>query len=330
MKSLLFVRVFGIGNAVMSVPAIKHYRDSGEYNVTVLVGTGPDDFGAKEVLSELPGVRVVTDKEFAFMSNGWNDVVLSIPYDGRFDPRSLHAGRIHDGRPRPDPSTFGFSSWERHEAIYQLQVAESICGYPSIPITDDVGPNDFQVDSSFYRGEVTQGDYVYLGIGRKYDSAGFWEKKHWGDGNFIEFCRLVLDNHPEKRVVCTGGLKDMNGTGRALIHGLADYRERFKFTYFPHEPMQSSFRVIAGCHSYVGNDTGMMHVAASMDKPVVTVFNFEGTLRKNHPLCRRWKVLEGHSEPVTPRMVYDSWRETCLRSYSPAEPDSSGGSSSES
>jgi len=295
---ILFVRVFGIGNAVLSIPAIKHYRDTG-HDVTVMVGSTKDDFGASEVLSRLPGVSVVGNKPGVIRFEDFDHIVLSMPYDGRYGTQANtnFPCEVHDGRPRPDPSTFGFSSWERHEAKYQLEIAERVTGRRhSCPL-----------DSSFWDEPITDDGFVYLGIGRKYDDAGFWDKKHWGDKNFIEFAKLVLDNHPEKSIVCTGGLQDLSGTGRSLISDLSSYKERFKFSL--HTDLQHSFRRIASCNSYVGNDTGMMHVAASMNKPVVAVFNFENTIVKNHPLCENWRVLQGHEEPVSVGIVYNSWKE---------------------
>lgn len=307
---ILFVRVFGIGNAVLSIPAIKCYRDAG-CDVTVLVGSTKDDFGANQVLSRLPGVRVVGDQPGLIRFEDFDHIVLSMPYDGRYgtEANTNFPCEVHDGRPRPDPSTFGFSSWKKHEAKYQLEIAKEITGnVDALARTGTRYPiNPGDLDTSFWNESVTAGDFVYLGIGRKYDDAGFWDKKHWGDSNFIELAEMILERHPEKKIVCTGGLKDTTGTGRVLIDALSKHKERFKFAM--HTDIQNSFRTIAACHSYVGNDTGMMHVAASMNKPVVAVFNFENTIVKNHPLCEKWRVLQGHDEPVEVDLVYNSWKE---------------------
>lgn len=307
MTRVLFGRVFGIGNAVMSVPAIKHYRDTPGFEVTVVVGTTPDDAGALDVLRMLQGVRVVTDAELMEHVTAWSrhsgemyprfdHGVLSIPHDGRWGQLFPHiCERVWDGRTRPDPSTTGFVSWERHEALYQLEVAEQVTGRQRQP-----GP----IDPSFYDHPVHQSKTVYLGVGYKRDVAGFWARKHWGDDNFVRFAELVLQRGDSYGVMVTGNADDMRSIGRRL----AALSPRVSVGM---PPLGASISAVSQVGSYVGNDTGMMHVAASMGKPVVGIFNFEGTIQKNHPLCPNWSAMVGYGPdgPPTPRMVYDTWSE---------------------
>lgn len=308
-RKVLFGRVFGIGNAVMAIPAIKHYRDTPGYDVTVVVGTTKDDTGALEVLRMLEGIRVLTDRELFIESlSGWeprdgrptvrpphmfDDGILSIPYDGRWNNVfNVICERVWDGRTRPDPATTGFVSWMKHEAEYQLDIAEHLTGRPAIR----------PIDSSFYGGAADASPVVYFGIGYKKDRDGFWKKKHWGDENFLGLARMILENHPGREIIVTGDTEDMRGTGR-LLAGLGN---RVKVSM---PGLVQSIGLLAGCDSYIGNDTGMMHVAASMGKAVVSVFNFEGTKVKNSPLCERSAVIEGHSEIPSCQMVYNVWKD---------------------
>ena len=292
--NILFGRVFGIGNAVMSIPAIKHYRDNGGHNLTVLVGTTNDDYGSYDILRMISGIRVLTDKELIEKPERFDVGVLSIPHDGRWISLfSSICDSVVDGRTRPDPTTFGFSSWKKHEALYQLEVAESITNTKSE-----------KVDSSFFESsEIPCENSVFLGVGYKRDSANFWNVKHWGDENFFRFAQLVLSENENTKIVLTGNSLDIQNAGRLV----AMLGSRVTIA----TGIRKSIELLWKCGSYVGNDTGMMHVAASMNKKVIGIFNLEGTETKNPPLCDVNKVILGyhpHSNPSA-KFVYDTWKE---------------------
>lgn len=314
MKTLLFARCFGIGNALMSVPAIKHYARCG-FDVTVLVGTGPDDGGAYEVLSavnwptEYLRPTILKDSH-TVVGRRWDVGVFSIPYDGRWVQLESSCGFVYDGRPRPDPSTFGFSSWEKHEAEYQLELAETLTGVPAKRELwggpdPSIGHPAWPVEGANYA--------VYLGIGRKRDAAGFWEKKHWGDENYLELARMILahDSRHNFELVSSGNRMDLLTTGKFLIQNLPKAAGPAGRGFgFAENGIQGTMNVMSRCHSFIGNDTGTMHLAAAMGLPIVSVFKFEGTRRKNHPLSDplTWEVLEGHDRDVTPEEVYNAWK----------------------
>jgi ADP-heptose:LPS heptosyltransferase len=105
----------------------------------------------------------------------------------------------------------------------------------------------------------------------------------------------------------TGSPADISSVGRKLMN-IGPNNPRVKVRMLG---LNASFQMISSeCSSYVGNDTGMMHVAASMGKPTLGIFNFPGTEVKNPPLCKRNAVMLGFTEsgPPTPQMVYDTWK----------------------
>lgn len=324
-KKLLFCRSFGIGNALMSVPAIKHYARNG-FDVYVIVGSTPDDEGAYDILTQVrwpsldgenaggvyvhkdppPGHQLEGGGELVMRWNRslqkyWDVGVFSIPYDGRWKWLEQFCHEVVDGRPRPDPSTFGFSSWLKHETEYQVEVAEQVTGVKRPRFFDRPFDNRLG-ECAWSPSKGARG--VYLGVGRKRDAAGFWEKKHWGDENYAELVEKILDR-TDFDVVSTGNRADMVTT-IAHIRKKVGNTDRFGFA---ETPIHRAVNIMTRCHSFIGNDTGTMHLAAAIDLPIVAVFNLEGTLRKNHPLSDplSWRVLEGHQTPVTVDQVYEAW-----------------------
>lgn len=94
-----------------------------------------------------------------------------------------------------------------------------------------------------------------------------WENKMWPLNSFVELSRKLLQEHADLKLVVIGGREDM-GRGRVL-----------------HSAEPDQVLDLTGCTSLtemvewirlaevtVTNDTGPMHVAAAMKKPVVAIF----------------------------------------------------------
>ncbi len=94
-----------------------------------------------------------------------------------------------------------------------------------------------------------------------------WENKMWPLNSFVELSRKLLQEHADLKLVVIGGREDM-GRGRVL-----------------HSAEPDRVLDLTGCTSLtemvewirlaevtVTNDTGPMHVAAAMKKPVVAIF----------------------------------------------------------
>jgi hypothetical protein len=286
---ILFGKCFGLGNAVMSVPAVKALAKLG--SVTVLVGSTIDDGGAHEVFSILRdhmkgSITVVRDS--AKGCGEFDVAVMSIPFDGRWK-NGVHfdAKRVLDGRTRPDPSTVGLVSWERHEVDYQLDNALEL-GYFN-------GPQSMR----FFEPRIVPMSTVYLGVGYKKNAE--WAVKHWGNENFIELADRIVASG--KAVVMTGDRVDaamtMGPIKRAVGAGCSFETCSFK----------RSFDVVSSCCAYVGNDTGMMHVASSLDVPTVGLFFLQNSIVKNGPRSTRFAAIDGSSRRPTPDEVYQTLAE---------------------
>lgn len=259
---ILFCKCFGIGNAVMAVPAIKAIQSLTNVEVLdVLVGDTLDDFGAKEILGmgiltkgkvyvnqalEGPGIVPTPDYDLA---------ILSIPFDGRWiNHAHFHAGKVIDGRTRPDPSTTGLVSWKKHEIEYQM---DNAC---------DLGYNGAVPDCSFMQLPPKRANRVYIGTGYKKDVAGFWKIKHWGNDNFADLIECLSARGYD--IIATGNMEDLATT-------LAPIKRKSRASRLKIEIPSSfydSLKIVSESAFYVGNDTGMMHVAAAARNATIGIF----------------------------------------------------------
>jgi hypothetical protein len=287
---ILVGKTFGIGNAVMSVPMIRALRSMG-HRVDVLCGSGPDDGGALNVF-KLLRERDMIWADLVDAGVEYDVAIMSIPFDGRWrEGIHFQAKRVFDGRTRPDPSTTGLVSWQRHEVEYQMDTARAL-GY--------TGPTP---SARFFESHPILGeDAIYFGVGYKKDAAGFWRKKHWGNERFAELAARLLATDPTLKIYVTGDAND-------LVHSIGPIRQICRdprLIYVPTPSLYQAFDVAADCGVYFGNDTGMMHVAAAQGRRCVGIFNLENSVTKNGPWCNDHgtgcgchRALEGWRDPVT-------------------------------
>jgi ADP-heptose:LPS heptosyltransferase len=304
---ILFCKVFGIGNAAMSIPALRALEQvAGRGNVDVLVGSTSDDAGAREVFQQFVlsgefGGRIYTDfaQDPGKPVSTYDIAVLSIPYDGRWQNGAhFRALRVMDGRTRPDPTTTGLVSWKKHEVEYQMENPIAL-GY--------VGPIP---SAAFMPCRGPKVDYlkrVYVGVGYKKDAAGFWNAKHWGNENYARLIEMLLDDDPDRMIFMSGNPLDMRLSMAPILRAIRnDPRGR---TMAMDVVIESSFDRAASCGYYIGNDTGMMHVAASEGARVVAYFNLPNSPVKSAPWGVQRRILDGTMGPVTPEMMFRAFKE---------------------
>lgn len=282
---VLVGKTFGIGNAVLSIPMIKALSSLG--HVDVLIGTLPDDFGAKEVMLEAKAFGAISGDVYQDVACDDYDVaVMAIPFDGRWQngKYGFKAKRVIDGRKRPgNIERLGFDMWEKHEVLYQMENAYEL-GY-SGPVPD----------SGFLSARVQDPDLVYVGIGHKRDPGGFGASKHFGNQNFIDLMKEVRRIRPQTRFVSTAGLRDQFEVGLKLMQGMGGHPAYVSYT----DPLKRSFERLAGCRAYFGNDTGMMHVAASLGIPTYWHTPYSDLVTKNSPWGCPSRVMVSGAERLT-------------------------------
>ncbi len=282
---ILVGKTFGIGNAVLSVPLIKALMRFGY--VDVLVGSGPDDFGAVEVMRLFqetwpsPGryVNKIFVDSVPESEDEYDLAIMAIPFDGRWQ-NGIHfrATRVVDCRRRPENiDRLGFDMWKKHEVEYQMENAR------------ELGFDDETPDTSFMAGEFSDPDLVYVGVGYKRDPGGFGASKHYGNVNYAELLAEIRRLRPTVRFVSTGSVADLVQSWYQIVMRLGPgYSEFYRF---PMLDLRHSFKQLAGCGAYIGNDTGMMHVAAALDMPTFGLFAYPDLLVKNPPFCSKGKAV---------------------------------------
>jgi heptosyltransferase I len=141
-----------------------------------------------------------------------------------------------------------------------------------------------------------------------------WENKRWPVTHFAEMVSTLAARHAGLRFVILGGASDgplARAISSAALESCLDLTGR---TTLP-----EMVEVLRQCRLVVTNDTGPMHVAAALDKPVVALFGPTNPARTG-PYGQQDRARQRNDLPCVPCMKsVCTYREplACLRGISP-------------
>lgn len=265
---ILVIQREGLGNAILSTPLVKALLVAGH---RVTVSCNPNR-GSIIAFSNWPGVNVVDQ----IMPAGIQLILWCHP---RWQHKIPNFSSIPTRYIAVANGTLPYyERFEKHEVEYLMDMAYE-CGYTgAIP--------DLRIDCSAVLGDPHR---VAIGIGYLKTNPAM-VRKHWGDDNYQALCNQFVSE----------------GYTPVLVGSTADF-EKSRFVATPGIQTtegQSLYQVaatVASCGSYVGNDTGLAHVAAALRKPCVLYVN-KTSLVKNHPWGVPWSACMGTQVSVLDMM----------------------------
>jgi len=265
--SVLIVQMEGLGNAILTTPLIQAVASLG-HRVSVLV----DPSRASHIaFTAWPCIERLVFEPYPADVELWCHPV----WQHKFPPKNRRVYTPVANLPGPWLDRF-----QKHEVEYLMDMARDM-GY--------AGPvPPLRVYSSKQQRKHKR---VAVGIG--YLKAGTnqaWPKKHWGNDKYAGLCRLLLDRLNVTPVLVGDGLDFAKDGCRILSPGVESVCGRSLY-----DVVDS----INDCDVYIGNDTGLMHVAAALKKPCIAMF-MNTSIVKNHPWGVEWVAFDGkNTDPVT-------------------------------
>ncbi len=182
---------------------------------------------------------------FAWLANGSFTVGLELEREGAHLAYDLAV-------PRPKETP--------HAVDWYLAVARAL----GIPIHDRFewllprAEAAAHVDQSWERG-----DFRWIGI----NPGARWDNKCWPAGHFAELVRQLAAHDPKLRFALLGGSGDWQLT--EIIRRAAPER---CVSFAGRTTLPQLIEVLRRCDLLVTNDTGPMHLAAALRKPVISLF----------------------------------------------------------
>lgn len=141
-----------------------------------------------------------------------------------------------------------------------------------------------------------------------------WATKRWPAENYAELMRQVLGRYPDVRCAILGGADD-----RLLGERLGQVDSTRCLDLTGKTSLPEMVEWIRACELMVTNDTGPMHVAAALGKPLVSVFG-PTEPRRTGPYGRPGDVLqlELPCSPCLRSRCFRAQERECLRMLLPS------------
>jgi len=287
-----------IGDGIMSLPAIRAYKHhfpnerlvvaAKRYLADIFLNVPeideliplPDRWTPRSFFSSLREFRRRRFDRGVLFTNSFSSALFF-----RLAGIGSSAGYSRDGRgwllgervpPGPDRG---------HQQYYYLQIIEHLAGNGSsreFPATLVVSAAETAWADAWLREQGLDHGRPLLAVS---PSAAFGGAKAWPPDRFRELIRSWVAGHAHGAVLLLGGPAEreriavvatgLPGSVRNLA-GLLSLRQ--------------SIAVLSRCRLFVGNDSGMMHIAAALGLPLVAIF---GPTEPNRtaPLAGRFRLL---------------------------------------
>jgi ADP-heptose:LPS heptosyltransferase len=173
------------------------------------------------------------------------------------------SGLLRDGFERPRrtlPLARLEPEWSR-----LLRLAEDISGFSrSGEFRFPVTVSDTQSARDLVEQHTGRSSGLVLAVG----AGSKMPAKRWPPERFVEVIRLALSEFPELLVVFLGGA-DEEGYCQVLCDEIGPSAMNLAGKL----SIAGSAAVLEQAHAYVGNDTGVMHLAAAVGTPCVAIFS---------------------------------------------------------
>lgn len=230
MKNLI-VQLWGIGNLVNTQPLMAALG-SGDVLIDPSRST-------HELALLFPNWRFCGAGNVG-IDNNYDDTYLCFPVDGRqFAP---YTNRLHT-------PTWSFKKWQlpEWEVLAQMGTDAGTAFPPKLPRPEDSvsHPGCIAISMGYFKGD------------------GGWAHKHWGTDHYVRAIREIVK--AGFTPVLFGDQSDWDVEGSQVWQHIQDLEGKVQIHFT--NPLWTQVKFLAGCEGYLGNDTGLGHIAGAYGLP---------------------------------------------------------------
>jgi len=287
---ILVIRFSSLGDCILLCPLIEHLKAQGADEVAVVTKTvyaelfaavrGLDRIVALEPAAGLAGIRRVIEA-----CRGRDYLVIDAHNTTRSRLVSMGLGGAEARIKKYYPQRLGLIILKRQTNLPSVggrysTLAESL-GFPAVEKT--VG--GIRVPDAA-RSRV---DPLIPQNGRRtvvVAPGSRWPMKQWGEEKFLELTRRMTENYG-CNVILIGDEREASTTGR--IHGSVT---KYTTDLAGRLSIMETAAVIERSEGFLGNDSGLMHLAEAVDVPVLGLFGPTVETFGYYPTAPGSKVME--------------------------------------
>ena len=280
MNRILFVNDEGIGNVVLSLPAVEAIQAQG-FDVSIC-----GKYPALDIVDS--SVKAFTLDQLETQSEF--DIVLLSAWAASY--KAKYGIRGHTGNPEVFESAK--IDGKTHEAMLHFDLASCIDG---VEMPQDL--SSITLPKIAMRETVIP-DKPYIALCNA--AAPLWDKKRWQ--GYAELSHLLVDDY---KVIVLGGDNDRDYFNPDDYH--PDVECQFDL------PIQESVYLLNNAEWVVGNDCGLVHIASALGKQTIALFGATSKW-KNAPLGSSLGMKVGKTQILFADIAcapcqYEAWESVC-------------------
>lgn len=170
--------------------------------------------------------------------------------------------------------------WVKHEVEYLMEFAEELGYSGEIPDSEVcLQPMNESYANIFITANKIE---KFICINASFLRSDHWYLKHWGDKNYAVLLGRLHHEFPGYKFVFVGDYADYNTASNILKHAGCVPQSVFVNACGLTDDIRDTAALMARAECVVGNDGGLMHIAAAVNTPPVTIFMFTNPI-KNRP-----------------------------------------------
>jgi heptosyltransferase-2 len=287
-----------IGDGIMSLPAIRAYKDLFPAEHLAVAAKGyladiflnipeideivplPDRWTARTFFSSLKPLRRRRFDRGILFTNSFSSALFF-----RLAGVRASSGYARDGRGALLQDKVPFADDYGHHQEYYLRIIEHLAGKKIakvFPASLVVSAAEKEWAAGWLLELGIAGDRPLLAVA---PAAAYGSAKAWPPGRFRELIRRWQEDHPAWTVLLLGGPDEQNS-----IAAIADGLSGSVLNLAGRLGLRRSIAVMSLCRLFIGNDSGLMHIAAALGVPLVAVFGPTEPGR-TAPLAERFRLL---------------------------------------
>ena len=299
-RKILLVGPYGLGSAVMALPAVQALRSSGSYRIDIACLLP----STERLCRDVPSVRGLFDEVYALHTGHGSGALARTIWSIRKRRYDCAVLLFPSAKPHYNLANFALGArirvgsrflnqpwwhayWLNHRVV-PVDPHLHDCKQNLRLIGAGVDVELSEQPDEAVRRRSSSSNLIGIHAGCKAD----YHFKRWGVGNFVEAARLLAAADPSLKFRFFFGPDELDEleSFKRIVEAGAYGQLAPKVELSISDPLPQLFERIAECTAMIANDSGMMHIAAAQQVRTLGIFG-PSDERRNAPYGPQCSVL---------------------------------------
>ncbi|MBU0627932.1 MAG: glycosyltransferase family 9 protein [Nanoarchaeota archaeon] len=302
-KKILIIQLWGIGETILTIPAIKELSKRYRLNIDILcTKRNIDVYSGYSFLGKLHVIKLSPFYILLFMLKKFRSYDIVIDMEEYLKISSIISffvgkymiGYAHSIRSLLYSKKVKYND-KQHTSMAFFDLIRPLGIDGTVKKLERLNYSSMEkkiVDLELNRSGINRRDLI---IGIAAGAAESSRSRIWPKERFAELIQELYNKNPKTKFILVGAdyEKELNDSIIRLVNNVKIAKSIFNFA--GKFTLRQSFYLISTCNIFIGNDSGPMHIAAAMDVKTIGLFG------PNLPL--RFAPLNSKSASIYKRML---------------------------